>query len=180
MKILYVRHGRSTANANGTIGEPGTLLAEEGLEQARVTGQDLKDHNVTNIVCSPYIRAQQTAEIIAGELGIPVHEIVVIDELHERRMGELEGGPKQHPTEFFYQNDTEFGFEPQEDLIARLTIAVAKVRDIAGKASGTTVVVGHATSGFYFIQVAKGRTKFEDFDSVNQMDNAEFTEVELA
>jgi uncharacterized phosphatase len=179
MKILYVRHGKSTANANGTVGMPDTHLAEEGVEQARITGQDLKGHNVTNIVCSPFIRAQQTAEIIAGELGIPIKDIEVIEELYERRMGELEGKPKQHKTEFFYKNDTEYGFEPHQELIKRMCAAVNKVKQLAGNASGTTVVVGHATSGFYFLQVAKGKTKFEDFDPINQMSNAEFIEVEL-
>jgi hypothetical protein len=41
-------------------------------------------------------------------------------------------------------------------------------------------LVGHATSGFYFLQVAQGKEKFEDFDPVNQMGNAEFIEVKLA
>jgi broad specificity phosphatase PhoE len=179
MKILYVRHGKSTANANLTIGTPDTKLADEGLEQARKTGQDLRDHDVSTIVCSPFIRAQQTAEIIAGELGIPIHDIVIVNELHERRMGELEGKPKDHETEFFYKNDAEYGFETQHDLIARLGIALQKVRQVAENTAGTTVVVGHATSGFYFLQVAKGKVKFEDFDPVNQMSNAEFIEVEL-
>lgn len=179
MRILFVRHGKSLANASATIGEPNTPLAEEGLEQARVTGQDLKNQNVTKIICSPFIRAQQTSEIIAGELGIPIADITVIEELHERRMGELEGGPKQYPTEYFYQNDTEHGFEPQAKLIARMQTALSKVKEIAEQTKGSTVVVGHATSGFYFLQVAKGKTTFAEFDPVNQMNNAEFTEVEL-
>jgi broad specificity phosphatase PhoE len=168
------------ANANLTIGQPDTPLAEEGLAQARTTGQDLRSQQVTAIVCSSFIRAQQTAEIIAGELGIAVHDITIIDELHERRMGELEGGPKNQETQFFYENDTEFGFESQADLIARLRVALAKVTAIAEQTSGTTVVVGHATSGFYLLQVAKGRNSFAEFDPVNQMGNAEFVEIELA
>ena len=175
-----MRHGKSIANASATIGEPETPLAEEGLEQARITGQDLQAQNVTKIICSPFIRAQQTAEIIAGELGISLADITIIDELHERRMGQLEGGPKQHPTEFFYQNDSEYGFEPQMALIARMQKALEKVRKIAEHTQGTTVVVGHATSGFYFLQVARGRKHFSEFDPVNQMDNAEFVEVEAA
>ena len=71
MKILFVRHGKSLANANLTVGTPTTSLAEEVLEQARKTGQDLRGENVSTIVCSPFIRAQQTAELIAAELGLP-------------------------------------------------------------------------------------------------------------
>lgn len=175
--MLYVRHGKSKANASLTIGQPDTPLDDEGLEQARNTGRDLRSQNVTAIVCSPFIRAQQTAEIIAAELGIPVQDITIIDELHERRMGELEGGPKNQETAFFYENDTQFGFESQADLIARLEIALARVKKLANQTAGATVIVGHATSGFYFLQIAKGCKRFADFDPVSQMDNAEFIEV---
>ncbi len=180
MKMLFVRHGKSMANAAGTIGVPDTPLAEEGLEQARVTGQDLRGQNVTTIVCSPFIRAQQTAEIIAGELGVELKDIVIIDELHERRMGELEGRPKTHENVFFAENDTDFGFESQADLIARLEVALGKVKEIATKTSGATVVVGHAVSGLYLLQVAKGKRTFQDFEPADQLSNAEFVEVEIA
>lgn len=177
-RILFVRHGKSMANASATIGLPDTPLAEEGLEQARRTGEDLRAQNVTKIVCSPFIRAQQTAEIIAGELGIPAHDILIIEELHERRMGELEGKPKRHESKFFVENDTDFGFESQADLIYRMQKGLTKVKDVASRANGTTVVVGHAASGLYFLQVAKGHSRFADFDLVEQMGNAEFVEVE--
>jgi probable phosphoglycerate mutase len=177
-KILFVRHGKSMANANLTVGEPDTPLAEEGLEQARITGMDLRGHNVAKIVCSPYIRAQQTAEIIAGELGILIGDIVVIDELHERRMGDLEGGPKTYDTAYYYENDTDHGFESRHDLIIRMQNALEKVKAVAAGTSGAVVVVGHATSGFYIQQIAKGNTEFADFEPFNQMGNAEFVEVE--
>ena len=180
MKVLYVRHGKSTANTSGIVGTPDVQLAEEGIGQAHALGQDLRNHEVTNIVCSPFIRAQQTAEIIAGELGILVEHIEVIDELHERRMGELEGKPKQQDTAYFYENDAEKGFESHAELIARMQVAVDKVKEVAERAKGTIVMVGHATSGFYFLQVAKGKTRFEDFDPINQMSNTEFIEVEFA
>ena len=180
MKILFVRHGKSTANATGIVGSPDTPLAEEGVEQAKITGQDLKNHNVTKIVCSPFIRAQQTAEIIAGELGIAVSDIVTIPDLYERRMGSLEGKPKQHKTAYFYENDTENNFESQHDLIERMQRALAEIKKVASKTSGTTVVVGHATSGFYLLQVAKGKRTFEEFEPFNQMSNAEFIELPLA
>ena len=179
MRILFVRHGKSIANANATIGEPDTPLAEEGLEQARVTGYDLRSQNVTKIVCSPFIRAQQTAEIIAGELGLPLDSIQVIPEFHERRMGELEGGPKSFETSYYYENDAEHGFETHADLIARMQRALTHIKEVAANTEGTTVAVGHATSGFYFLQVAKGRRNFAEFDPVNQMGNAEFVEVPI-
>jgi hypothetical protein len=43
------------ANAAGAIGVPSAPLAEEELEQARITEQESKGQNVTAIVCSPFI-----------------------------------------------------------------------------------------------------------------------------
>ena len=180
VRVLFVRHGKSIANAAAVVGTPDTLLAEEGMEQARVIGQDLKNENVTKIVSSPFARAQQTAEIIAGELKIPLSDIEIIPDLYERRMGDLEGKPKQHETAYFYENDVENNFESQQALIERLQRALSQIKEIASQTDGTTVVVGHATSGFYFLQVAKGKRSFQDFEPFNQMGNAEYIEVDLA
>jgi uncharacterized phosphatase len=177
--FLFVRHGKSLANAAGLVGTPDSPLAEEGLKQAQITGQDLRSQNIATILCSPFIRAQQTAEIIAGELGVPLTNIVIIDELHERRMGELEGQPKRHDTQFFYSNDTDLGFEPQDRLISRLSIALEIIRSQIQRSTGRVVVVGHATSGFYLMQIAQGKTTFAEFDPVNQISNAEFVRVEM-
>ncbi len=180
MRILFVRHGKSMANATGMVGTPETPLAEEGLEQARITGQDLRGQNVTRIVCSPFIRAQQTAEIIAGELGIALDQITIIPDLYERRLGTLEGKPKQYESAYYYENDSDNGFETQTELIGRVKRALDETIEIAKNTEGTTVAVGHATSGFYFLQVAKGKESFSEFDPVNHMGNAEFVEVDLA
>jgi broad specificity phosphatase PhoE len=180
MRILFVRHGTSTANATGMVGTPDTPLTEGGLEQARKTGQDLKNEHVTKIVCSPFLRARQTAEMIASELGITRGDIVIIPDFYERRMGDLEGKPKQKETSYFYENDDENNFETQQELIERLERALSEIKGIASESSGTVVAVGHATSGFYFLQVAKGRKSFQEFDQINQMSNAEFVQVDLA
>lgn len=180
MRLLFVRHGKSQANATKIVGTPSTPLAEEGIEQARRVGEVLKTQNVTAIVCSPYVRAKQTADIIAEEVGIPIRNITVIDDLHERRMGSLEGQPKIHPTEYFFNNDTDNDFESQQDLIDRLQLALEKITDIADKTTGATIVVGHATAGFYFLQLAKGRRSHAEFDPFTQMGNAEYIEVELS
>lgn len=166
------------ANASAMVGTPDTPLAEEGLEQAKVTGQDLRRENVTKIICSPFIRAQQTAEIIAGEVGLPLADIQIVPDLYERRMGDLEGKPKQHETAYFFENDTENNFESQQALIHRLQRGLAEVKHIASATTGTTVVVGHATSGFYLLQVAKGKTAFAEFEPFTQMNNAEYIEIQ--
>ena len=175
-RILYVRHGESTANINGVAGVSDAQLTEKGAEQAKITGQHLKNEGVVTIACSPFIRARQTAEIIAQELNYPVYEIVTIDELQERYLGEFEGTTGR-PPEFFLNSDNEGGIESRQHMIDRATKAIAKLKEITEERGGTTLAIAHGQIGYYTTQVSKGRTRFEDFDSPAEMNNAEFVEL---
>lgn len=178
MRFLYVRHGESEANAAATIGIPSTKLTSKGIAQAQKTGVELQDQNVALIICSPFIRAQQTAEIIAGEVGVDLRHIVVIDELHERRMGVIEGAPKEQESEWFYGKTDVEGMESQEDLLARSARALKRIEELARDVDGSIVVVGHAVSGFYLLQVAKGNTSPGELEDFHQMPNADYIVVE--
>lgn len=176
MRILYVRHGESTANINGVAGVSDAQLTEKGAEQAKITGQHLKNEDVITICCSPFIRARQTAEIIAAELGIPVYEIVTIDELQERYLGEFEGTTGR-PPEFFLNSDSEGGIESRQHMIERATKAIEKLKAVTNGHGGTTLAIAHGQIGYYITQVSKGHNQFEDFDPPAEMNNAEFVEI---
>ncbi len=49
-----------------------TPLSEEGRQQARETGEFLRDKSVEVIYCSPFLRAVETAAGVAGVLNIPI------------------------------------------------------------------------------------------------------------
>lgn len=90
--LLMVRHGESTANVAARYtwhdDEP---LTELGHRQARQTGRLLSEqYEPSHLYCSRFHRARQTAEGIAGEVGLPVVEI---DGIQERYFGELRGKP---------------------------------------------------------------------------------------
>lgn len=176
MKFFFVRHGESVANSQNNIATFESPLTEKGLEQARKTGIELKGKGITKIVCSPFTRAQQTAEIIAGELGIPVDHIEVIDELAERRFGNKEGTPKEHPSEFYYTYEGP-EIEPRADLLKRVKTALAKIKE--SSQNDMVLAVGHGCSGFYMLQVAKGNDELEKFEKPYQMSNAHAAEVQL-
>ena len=178
-KFYFVRHGQSEANAALIVASSTPPLTENGIKQARRTGEELKDKNVAIILTSPYIRAQQTAETIAGELAIGVNDIRIIDELRERGLGECEGKPKDMENDRFFIIDAERGFESQQDLINRLQVAIEKIKKAVIETDGEVVVVGHSVSGFYLSQVAKGFTKFSEFEDYRHMNNADFIEVEI-
>lgn len=173
--FLFVRHGKSQANQDGTIAVASTPLVEEGIEQARQTAEKLKDANVKVVVTSPYLRAQQTAETIAGELGIDLKHIKVIEELRERGFGEADGGPKEHDTAWYYTSNDGEGMEPCEELAVRMGKAVKQIHKLSKE--GVVLVVGHGVSGFYLQQIAKGHTMVDEFDPPSQMSNADVAKV---
>ncbi len=90
-KTFYIfRHGQSTYNLAGrTQGQTNdSVLTELGMKQALEIGTKLKDKNIEVILCSPLIRAKQTAELVNKSLHRPI-----IEDAHfiEVNVGEIEG-----------------------------------------------------------------------------------------
>lgn len=175
--FIFVRHGQSQANADTIIADANSPLTASGIEQARKTANEIRDFNITTIICSPYLRAQQTAEIIAGELGISIPNIKVIDELRERGLGVLENRPREQEGTWYFVDDKSAGIESRKDLFARMTRGFNIVKKLSKDES--VLVVGHAISGFYLLQVAAKKVSVEVLDSPSQMSNADFIKVKL-
>ena len=175
-KFIFVRHGESESNKAGILSDPHTRLTEQGVEQAHKTGRDLIGKGIKIIACSKYVRAQQTAEAIAAELGIDIEHIKVIDTLHERSMGNLEGKPRQHPPTWYFTVEGP-EFEPRSNILKRSYETLETIKELSKQ--GLVMVVGHGLSGFYLLHAAKGITDVKDIPEAVLMTNAEFTEVEI-
>ncbi|HEY8016339.1 MAG TPA: histidine phosphatase family protein [Dongiaceae bacterium] len=83
--MILLRHGQSEFNAafNATRVDPGIpdpRLTEEGKRQARAAALALAAHPVERLIASPYTRALETAEIVAGELGLPIEVHLLVRE----------------------------------------------------------------------------------------------------
>ncbi len=89
MRLYFVRHGESEANVSHVISNRGWKhgLTETGCEQARALAARLRGHSIARIYTSPLMRAVQTAEILAGALGVPCERT---DALREFDCGEAE------------------------------------------------------------------------------------------
>lgn len=89
MRLHIVRHGESASNADlsriALPPEQGDKLTDLGRRQALEAAPHLKLIEAEKILCSTLRRARETAEIIAGELGLPVE---VAEDLHEYRDSE--------------------------------------------------------------------------------------------
>ena len=99
-RLLLIRHGESEGNRDRVFCRtPDVPLTEEGRCQARAAGEWIAERYApVRIVTSPFARARQTADILAGVLGLAV---VVEPGLRERSYGELAGQPygavRAHP-----------------------------------------------------------------------------------
>jgi len=141
MKRLYVcRHGESKLNALGRYaGQIDTPLTSLGRQQARLAGQQARTLKLDHIVASPLIRAVETAQIIAHEVGYPANRITTDVLFLERGLGELEGkSQKNNPDDpGLYP-----GIEPETVLDNRAANALDYLR---GLEADTVLLVSHGT-----------------------------------
>lgn len=137
--LALVRHGQTDWNAERRIqGRTDIPLNDTGRAQALLAADTLRDGGWTRIVASPLRRASETAEIIAGALGLDapatypglverdygVGEGTLVDDFHAR----YGGGPVP-------------GGETVEQLAQR---AFEALGDVASDAPGdATIVVAH-------------------------------------
>ena len=80
MELYLIRHGQSTNNEGGLPRTADPPLTDIGVEQARWTGESLKDEGITRLYCSPMLRTLQTAQIISDILDLPPHVFVGLHE----------------------------------------------------------------------------------------------------
>ncbi|WP_395691980.1 histidine phosphatase family protein [Nocardioides sp.] len=71
--VILVRHGRTTANASGTLAGrlPGVRLDETGTAQAARTGERLAVVPLVGVVTSPLERCRQTARAVVTAQASP-------------------------------------------------------------------------------------------------------------
>jgi broad specificity phosphatase PhoE len=82
--FFLLRHGKSDGNRKDIIqGRSDYPLSGEGKTQAGLTGRWLKGRGIRAALCSPLVRAAETAAISAAEAGLPrprpLPELVELD-----------------------------------------------------------------------------------------------------
>lgn len=144
MKHLYfIRHGQSVMNVSGHIaGSTDTPLTDEGREQARTTGKQMKTDKikVDIIIASPLSRAHETAKLVAEEIGYPVDKIHTNPLLTERHFGELEGKPWSPDLNMDGFSD----LETDDTLIERAHLAFKWLKNLPEE---NVLVVSHGAFG---------------------------------
>lgn len=138
---LLVRHGRTTANAAGTLAgwTPGIELDDEGRRAAEALAARLTTLPIVAVVASPLTRCLQTADLLrAGAApGVPVEEH---EGLGECRYGAWTGRPlselakeplwrvvQEHPSAATFPDGPT---HPGESLAGMSARAVAAIREV--------------------------------------------------
>jgi broad specificity phosphatase PhoE len=95
--FYIIRHGQSEGNAAEILqGKCEFPLSAKGRAQAAERGRSIKEVLAANnesrralLLSSPLVRARETAEIIAGEAGLP--DPIFVDDLAEMELGVWSG-----------------------------------------------------------------------------------------
>lgn len=135
MRIYAARHGETQWNVeNKVCGRTDLPLTELGHQQALALAEKVGQLNIDLILCSPMLRARQTAAASAEKWGIPV---TVDDRLIEQDYGIYEGVSRFD--EGFLGNKRHFAFrypggESMMDVAHRVYALLEEVKKIhAGK-----------------------------------------------
>jgi uncharacterized phosphatase len=127
MKICIIRHGETDWNKQGKLqGREDIPLNEEGIKQIEGTIKYLRKYHWDKIVTSPLLRARQSAEIIAKNIGI--NEIHEEEDLTERDYGGASGMTVEERKTAFPDGKYP-GIEEFEKLQQRIVGSILKYRE---------------------------------------------------
>lgn len=142
-RLLLVRHGQSTWNAEGRWqGHSDPPLSPLGARQARAAASAVAALGATAVISSDLRRARQTGELLAP----PGVQPVVVPPLRERNVGAWEGLTRDEIDARFpgmrEAHESPPGFESDESLMARVLPALEVIATGVGD-SVVTVIVTH-------------------------------------
>jgi probable phosphoglycerate mutase len=174
MTIYLARHGETDDNApparvQGSIDTP---LNARGREQARRIAAELGDDGIAAIYSSGLVRARETAEIVAGELGLPV---TVDERLAESHRGEWEGRlieeiEREEPELWaeWRRGGAEFRFPGGESLAEHATRVEAALEDVRrGPLPALCVCHGGTIRCAFALGHPRGLDAFHELDVPN-------------
>ncbi len=183
--VLFVRHGRSSANTSGVLAGwmPGVFLDETGEAQAAAVGQRLAAAvlPVAEVVSSPLDRCVQTADLLAAALPRHVARSVH-DGFGECRYGAWTGRPiselareelwkvvQDRPSEARFPDSAAYPAESMVEMQDRALRAVretdARILETHGK-DAVWVAVSHGDVIKSILSHATG-AHLDDFQRIN-------------
>lgn len=183
-----MRHGESIANVTGEFSSHNHAqhpLTDNGRAQVAKLAEELAPISCSAMYSSPFLRARQTADILAARLGV---SYTLADALREHDPGELEGlsGPEHWQryldlfAEWLYTQNLDAripGGESFNEMRARFVPFIADLLERHNRPEGIILLVGHA--GLYHSMLPLILTNVGySFSSKHVLDNAAYVLAE--
>ncbi len=138
-----MRHGESIANRDGYM-DVGTdihnHLTENGMQQVHVAISELKDMQIDMIISSPVLRTQETSEIVANALNLP---IIYDDRIREYNMGVYNGKPAKEYFDMYKHTYVQLDTRPDDGETHRemMDRSMACILDLEKQYAGKTILI---------------------------------------
>ena len=172
--ILLARHGETDDNVppprvQGWIDTP---LNDRGRDQARELAEAVREHGLAAVHSSHLARARETAEIVAGELGL---EAVIDQRLAESNRGSWEGRlleeiEREEPEMWaaWRQGGGDFRFPGGESLGEHAERVAAALADVhGGPLPALCVCHGGTIRCAFALEHPRGLDAFHELDVAN-------------
>lgn len=180
-KTVYLaRHAQCEDNSHNILARPESALTLLGGDQAKQLADNLRGQGIQTIIASPLLRSQQTAKIVAQELGLPETAIRTWEEIQEIHVGELIGTPEDPDLHGFAQAQKAGIGESLESIEGRIKTTVAKLEQL--HTEGPILVVAHGGFNAVFQAHLEGRKKEDYVDyrtKLGAIQNASFKQLTL-
>jgi broad specificity phosphatase PhoE len=145
MRLLVARHGETQFNAEGRyLGSLDPPLTLRGTAQAAALSE-LLPQVVDEIVCSPLMRARQTAEILCARRGL---RLSILEAFRERDVGAFDGltpaeAAARYPSQWAQNVTRRWSMAPPggESIAAVVERIHAGLGALLAQSSGETVVL---------------------------------------
>jgi len=141
MSIYLIRHGQTNGNRDRIVQMPDTPLSALGHQQAKQLAQTFRNICIEKIICSDYIRTQQTA---APLRAIKQSLFSLQPLLRERSFGDLRGRPYEEiDADFFAESYAPPNGETHQQFIERVHLAWECVLTTYQHMQGSLIVMTH-------------------------------------
>ena len=176
--LVVARHGR-TEYVDTVFSDEGGTLTQQGRAQSAALADGVRDRKIAHVWCSDVSRAVQTAEIIAGRLGVGV---TTRKGLREIEVGRLRGETFSIPairavTDRWFEGDLDAAFPGGESgtaVVARYGQALEEIADL--HRGETVVVIAHETASCIALAALAHNVTPTTADR-HRLDNGEYAEL---
>lgn len=138
IRVYFVRHAQPDFSHENDKTRP---LTEEGIKDAKIVAETLRDKKIDAFYCSPYARSIATIQETADLYGMNIHT--------DKRLRERESGPNSNNREMFQKRWADHNFHEDGGESIRMVQErnIAALKEILTENDGKNIVIGtHGTA----------------------------------